>query len=68
MAMRSQGNREQSWNGVEVRMLRIGREDCRRPERSGDGRDKNYRLVLEILAWKKELVDCLWVVVSFKGL
>ena len=54
--MKSHGNREQCRNGVEVIMLGNGKEGCRRPERSGDGRDKNYRLVLEILALEKEML------------
>ena len=54
--MKLHGNREQSRNGVEIITLGIVREICRIPERSGDARAKNCRLVTEILALEKGIL------------
>lgn len=61
------GNREKSQNGVAMITLRSCGDICARPERSGDGRDENCRLVMAILASQNDVLDGLRFLVSFKG-
>ena len=67
IAIGSHGSQAESRNGEEVITLGFGNRICRRTGRSGDNISKSWKLVLEILAWEKELLEVLGVDVSSEG-